>query len=235
MAREEEHVSANFDAWVGSLPKWLQTGAADLLVTGKPDEGGIAALADLCVAESKGEAAAFKAVPAGALDVPDAGVTVRLREIHSVKGVNALDAEAALQFGDDDLAVVYGHNGTGKSSFARLAKEAAAGRARTRILPDIFAESTAEPEATFVVQHDGHVTIAAWKQSAGPVSELRHLHVFDRDVALSYVNDKAEARYEPRRLRFITALADVCDRVRDELRRRGNELPTALPVIPLRR
>lgn len=221
-----------FDTWLGSLPKWLQTGAADLLTNQKPDDKGIPALADLCVAEAKKEPATFKVVPAGAFDTPAAGVTVRLRGINSVKGVNALDPTAALQFGDADIAVVYGHNGTGKSGFARLTKEAASGpRARSRILPDVFAANNTEPQATFVVQRDGQEIEAVWKQSADPVAELRHLHVFDRDVALSYMNDKAEARYEPRRLRFISALADLCDRVRDELQGRVSALPTVLPTI----
>jgi hypothetical protein len=224
----------SFDTWLGSLHNWLQTGAADLLANQKPpSDGGVAALADLCVAEAKKEPAAFKAIPVGAFDAPAAGVVVRLQRIGTVRGVNALDPTASLDFGDADIDVVYGHNGTGKSSFARLTKEAAAGRARSTIHPNVFAPSSPEPQATFVVQHDGQDVNAVWKQASGSVAQLRNLHVFDREVALSYVNDKAEARYEPRRLRFITALSDLSDRVRDELQRRVSALPSTLPAIPV--
>lgn len=225
-------MSTTFDTWLASLPKWLQTGAADLLTNQRPDDKGVAALADLCIAERRKEAATFKVVPAGAFDSPVVGVPVRLQGINSVKGVNALDSTATLDFGGADIAVVYGHNGTGKSGFARLAKEAAAGGGHSRILPDVFAATTPQPQATFVVQHGGQDSEANWTPSAGPVAELRHLHVFDRDVALSYMNDKKEARYEPRRLRFITALVDLCDRVRAELNGRMQALPTVLPTIP---
>jgi len=226
-------LSTSFDSWLSTLPRWLQTGAADLLTNqASPLEGRVGTLADLCIAEATKQPAVFKAVPVGTFDTPVAGKSVRLRQIQAIVGVNALDSSAALDFGDADMAVVYGHNGTGKSSFARLTKEAAAGRARGRIHPNVFAASAPEPQATFVVQVDGHDVNAVWKQTAGPVAQLQNLHVFDREVALSYVNDKAEARYEPRRLRFITALVDLCDRVRVELQRRVSALPSALPAIP---
>jgi energy-coupling factor transporter ATP-binding protein EcfA2 len=229
----EGYLSTSFDTWLGTLPRWLQTGAAGLIADqAAPDAGRIAALANLCIAEAAKEPATYKVVPARVFDTPVAGRTVRLRRIHNVVGVNALDPKAGLDFGDANIAVVYGHNGTGKSGFARLTKEAAAGRARARIHPNVFAFAAPEPQATFVVQVDGHIADPVWKQATGPVPQLRNLHVFDRDVALSYVNDKAEARYEPRRLRFITALVDLSDRVRAELQQRVTALPSALPAIP---
>jgi energy-coupling factor transporter ATP-binding protein EcfA2 len=222
----------SFDTWLGSLPKWLQAGAADLLTNQKLNEKGIEALADLCVAESRKEPANFMKVPAGAFDKPVAGITVRLQKINSVKGVNALDPTAALDFQDADMVVIYGANGTGKSGFARLAKEAATGGAYSHILPDVFAAITPQPQATFLVQREGKAVDAIWTLASGPVPELRNLHVFDRDVALSYMNENRETGYEPRRLRFITTLVDLCDRVRDELHGRMNALPTALPATP---
>ena len=139
-------MTTSFDTWLSTLPRWLQTGAADLLADQTPAVGERAGtLADLCIAEASKEPGAFKAVPAGAFDTPVAGRAVRLRRIHAVVGVNALDPTAALDFGDADMAVVYGHNGTGKSGFARLTKEAAEGRARSRIHPNVFAADAPEP------------------------------------------------------------------------------------------
>jgi hypothetical protein len=186
MRYTEACLSTNFDSWLSTLPRWLQTAAAALIADqAAPDEGRIAALADVCIAEAAKEPATYKVVPAGVFDTPVAGRTVRLRRIHDVVGVNALDPKAALDFGDADIAVVYGHNGTGKSGFARLTKEAAAGRARARIHPNVFAVAAPDPQATFVWHVDGQEGDTVWKQATGPVPQLRNLHVFDSDVACS--------------------------------------------------
>jgi energy-coupling factor transporter ATP-binding protein EcfA2 len=227
-------VSENFDVWLSSLPKWLQTAAADLLGTQqRPDEAGITKLADLCLAEEKGGTDGFSSVQAGAFAITSQGVQVRLKRIEAVSGVNALDSSAKLDFGDADLAVVYGNNGCGKSGFAKLTKHAANARPRSPLLPDVFSESTPETSATFVVAKEGSAEVPVnWKSATGPVPELQHLHVFDADIARFYVTEKAEASYEPRRLRFLTALVDVCDSVKAELQRRTSSLVSALPAIP---
>jgi energy-coupling factor transporter ATP-binding protein EcfA2 len=226
----------SFDTWLAGLPKWLQTAAANLLNSQKrPDEGEVAALADLCVSEQTGGSAHFTSVPVGAFGTPASGAAVRIRSIGGVTGVNALDAKAALDFGDASLGVVYGHNGTGKSGFARLTKHAANTRVRSEILADVFVESGPECGADFVIERGGVPAQLRWEAKSGPLPPLKHLHVFDTDVARFYITEKAEASYEPRRLRFLTSLVEISDRVKAELQRRKDALPSRLPAIPVDR
>ncbi|GEJ58843.1 AAA family ATPase [Anaeromyxobacter diazotrophicus] len=223
-----------FDTWMGSQPQWLQSAAADLLASQKsPDEERITKFADLCLLEAAGSKVDFPAFPANAFDPASQGVQVRLKRIESVAGVNALDPTAKLDFAPADLAIVYGHNGTGKSGFAKLTKHAASSRVSSTLLTNVFTAEQPDTSADFVLERDGAETKVSWKATAGPLPEMKQLHVFDADVARFYVTEKAEASYEPRRLRFLTGLVDVCDRVRAELQRRKGNLVSALPAIPV--
>lgn len=224
----------SFEEWLAERPRWMQTAAARLLGSQRPPEDqDINALADLCLAEaSKDQAAVFEAVPVGAFTAPVASLNIRLSKIEKVNGVNAIRQDAALDFENKDFAIVYGPNGAGKSGFARLVKNACGARTRTDLLSNVFLAQPIPPSAEFVVVQNGASEPVEWTAAAGPAAKLRHIHVFDSAVAVSYVNDKNVATYEPRRMRFISRLIDISERVAAELLRRKNALPTKLPQMP---
>ena len=55
------------------------------------------------------------------LSVRDSSTSLKLDAIHSVKGINALGPRKPLTF-SSSLSIVYGQNGSGKSSYVRLLK-----------------------------------------------------------------------------------------------------------------
>jgi energy-coupling factor transporter ATP-binding protein EcfA2 len=224
----------SFEEWLAERPRWMQTAAARLLGSQRPPEDkDINALADLCLVEaSKDPAGVFEAVPAGAFTAAVASLNVRLSKIERVNGVNAIRQDATLDLDNKDFAVVYGPNGAGKSGFARLLKNACGARTRTDLLPNVFQGKSPSPSAEFVVVQNGSLELVEWTAAAGPVAKLRHIHVFDSVVAASYVNDKNVASYEPRRMRFISRLIEISERVAAELSRRKDTLPTKLPQMP---
>lgn len=224
----------SFEEWLAERPRWLQTAAARLLGSQRPpDDKDINALADLCLAEaSKDQAAVFEKVPIGAFTAAIAALNIRLSKIEKVNGVNAIRQDATLDFDNKDFAIVYGPNGAGKSGFARLVKNACGARTRTDLLSNVFQAKPIAPSAEFVVMHNGKSEAVGWTAATGPAGKLRHIHVFDSAVAASYVNDKNVASYEPRRMRFISTLIEISERVVAELTRRKNALPTKLPQIP---
>lgn len=224
----------SFEDWLAERPRWMQTAAARLLGSQRPPEDkDINILADLCLAEaSKNPATAFEVVPAGAFSAAVALLNVRLSKIEKVNGVNAIRQDATLDLGNKDFAIVYGPNGAGKSGFARLVKNACGARTRTDLLPNVFLAKHIPPSAEFVVVQNGATESVEWTAAVGPAAKLRHIHVFDSAVAASYVNDKNVASYEPRRMRFISRLIDISERVAAELLRRKNALPTKLPLLP---
>jgi energy-coupling factor transporter ATP-binding protein EcfA2 len=224
----------SFEQWLAERPRWLQTAAARLLGTQRaPDEKAINALAALCLAEaSKSSEAVFEVVPGGSLTATAASLNIRLSRIEKVNGVNAIRKDAALDLKNKDFAIVYGQNGAGKSGFARLVKNACGARVRADLLPDVFQAAATEPSAEFVVIQNGKEEAIHWNANSGPVQKLRHIHVFDSAVAASYINDRNVASYEPRRMRFISQLIDISERVTDVLNNQKAALPSKLAKMP---
>lgn len=223
----------SFDQWLASRDAWLQTAAANLMERGKPDSAAIDELADFCVKEEQKKTFAARHVPPGTFSTSQTGKVLRLLGIHDLQGINALDPGAKLDFGDADITIVYGPNGCGKSGFSRLLKLATGSRKNAPILPNIHSKSAVNQQAVFDISENGSLSTLTWMATSGPLAKLKQIHVYDSDVAKSYLVDKEEASYEPRRLRFLSALSDVCDEVRDRLRDRESKMFSKIPIVPI--
>lgn len=136
-----EHVESNdFEKWLIERNNWLQTAAKKLIDNKRlPNEVELAELVRLCKMEaSKLSDPGFLKVRPGAFSAGMVKRVVRIEEVSEVFGVNAIKPGAALPFGTGSLTVIYGQNGTGKSSFARLLKQLCGSRAKDEIRPNVF-------------------------------------------------------------------------------------------------
>lgn len=222
-----------FEVWLAERPRWLQT-AANRLITTKavPNEKDLAELADLCSAEAGGLEAAFSAVTPGALAIAASRPLLRIEKLSEVRGVNRIKDHASLDFGSGNLAAVYGENGSGKSGFSRVLKQACGSRSKEDIHTNIFSKEGVSPQAVFHVSIDGQAKELNWTVEGGPLRMLRDVHVFDSMVASNYVGSPNEAHYEPSRMRFISQLIRICGGVSEQLKARKLLLSKKLPLLP---
>ncbi|ACC76518.1 AAA family ATPase [Paraburkholderia caribensis] len=223
-----------FEQWLTERHKWLQTAAARMIkARALPDAAAINNLADLCILEaSKQKSDQFEVVATGALAQPTGQASLRLRKISEITGVNAIKHGATLDFGTAGLFVIYGSNGSGKSGYSRLIKQICGSRAKEELLGNVFSKERPEPSARIHLAVGEGEKEGTWKLSDGPVSQLRHVHVFDSTVATLYFGAKNEATYEPSRMRFVSSLIKICDMVSGELTDRKNKLQSKLPRLP---
>lgn len=224
----------DFAKWFVDRPKWIQTAAARLAKTRKmPTSDGIRELADLCVAEANSVmGAVFETVPPGMFGAAVGTDAFKLRKLDKVVGVNAIRNNACLDFGDSDLSVIFGMNGSGKSGYARLLKHSCGTRHKSELLPNVFDTANADPSCEVTVTTGTESSTFAWKAEPDGIRQLRSIHVFDAVAAESYVDSKNEASYEPRRMRFLSSLIRVCDAVAEELANRKMLLPKKFPAVP---
>lgn len=230
-----EIVPDPFETWLLGRPKWLQTAAAKMIENRRmPDEDEFAELVSLCKEEAVGNKdAKFAEVPMGSLAAASGNPPIHIRQLSDVKGVNALKEGTGIDFGATNMTVVYGQNGSGKTGFARLLKHACGSRAKEDIISNVFANSDSAPEAKIHVAKAGALQPPIdWKLDAPTHRNLRDVHVFDSKSALLYMGPKNEARYEPRKMRFLSSLITVCDSVTKALEDEIVTLVKKLPVIP---
>ncbi|GID06843.1 hypothetical protein [Pseudomonas sp. 008] len=226
-------VADDFETWLNTRPKWLQT-AARMLIDSKRQltQDEIRSLAKLCKLEAKGEAdAGFLTVTPGTLSQAANRPLLRIEEILDVHGLNAIKAGANLPFGNTNLSVIYGQNGTGKSGFARLLKQICGSRSKDDIHSNVFDSTPTSCRAHFKLSIDGKPADVHWDIPSGPHKALRHAQVFDSKAAQQYMG-RTEACYEPSRMKFVSALITTADAVSAELAGEKALLSKALPAIP---
>ncbi len=127
-AEATSHESAAFGAilkWSRECPAWQRDALRRLCVKDRLDEADVGELVEMCKNEGVG------GVSLEARHLRDPGgarAVVTLGAVHSVDHVNALATGERLTFGEVGLTIVYGDNGSGKSGYARILKQACRAR-----------------------------------------------------------------------------------------------------------
>ena len=134
-------IEAELAKWIVTRPAWQQDLFAKLCRGESIDDEIIdeVVLSLISGAEITAPKLAESDIPGGATS-PEA---VRLRELRSVDGINALAPDQSLKFSDKGLTVIYGDNGSGKSGYARLLRTAVRARVHGDVLGNVFVSSSA--------------------------------------------------------------------------------------------
>ncbi|WP_249683419.1 hypothetical protein [Pseudomonas syringae] len=172
-------VADNFETWLNGRPTWLQNAARMLIDSMRQlNQDEVKELSRLCKFEAKGEAdTGFLTVTPGTLSLVANRPLLRIEEILDVHGLNAIKAGANLPFGESNLSVIYGQNGTGKSGFARLLKQICESRSKDEIHSNVFDPTRTPCRAQFKVSIDGKPTDVHWDIPSGPHKALRYAQV----------------------------------------------------------
>jgi energy-coupling factor transporter ATP-binding protein EcfA2 len=137
-------------------------------------------------------------IPASVTGRASAGVSpLILREVRSLKNVNAIPESACITFGPE-LTVIYGHNGAGKSGFARILSSACFSRSIPQIIANIYDDKAPDSPASaeFVIDkksESGEVFFVVGDEHA----DLLRISVFDSSVARIHLARENELGFQP--------------------------------------
>jgi len=204
-------------AWSGRLPPWRQDALRRLCVHGSWSDQDLEELLDLAK-QHHGIASqldpAVVPTPFSADHFPAAatqGARVVLTSLHALSNVGRIPSDQVLEFAPQGLTIAYGGNGTGKSGYARVLKQACRARSPGTVYPNAFDPRfrTLTPSATLNfllndVQHE-----ANWSGQPGHVApaKLRAISVFDGDCARHYLQTREVAAFQPVALTHLQQLA----------------------------
>lgn len=120
-----------------------------------------------------------------------------LRELRSLKYVNAIPESARITFGPE-LTVIYGQNAAGKSGFARLLSSACFSRSNTQIIANIYEEPMPDEPASaeFSVEREGGVGELSFAVGDEHV-DLQRISVFDSSIARIHLARENELGFQP--------------------------------------
>jgi energy-coupling factor transporter ATP-binding protein EcfA2 len=231
---KETLIPSEFEVWLNDRPKWLQTAAANLLEGVRYDAvKPVSDITNICMAEATADQATeFKSPPLGYFSKPTDYTSIAIESLSEVNGVNAIKDNASLTFLPKGLTVIYGANGSGKTGFSRLLKHACGSKSKeAKLLGNVFNDKDQSPSALITLSlNETNQKPINWTGDA--LSILKNVHIFDGKTASMYMVEKSEATYEPRKMRFVSALIKVCDQTREALNQYKNQLIKNFPAIP---
>jgi energy-coupling factor transporter ATP-binding protein EcfA2 len=204
--------------WTDRLPPWRQDALRRLCVHGGWSEDDLGEILDLAK-QHHGIASAFEPAlqpirfaaehfPAEA----NQDQVVALKSLHTLTNVGKIPSDQALEFQALGLTIVYGGNGTGKSGYARVLKQACRARSPGTVYANAYADDYKQltPSATIDFELNSALEQTIWSGQRGhvPRSELRGISVFDGDCARHYLQSKETATFQPPALSYLQQLAN---------------------------
>lgn len=127
-----------------------------------------------------------------------AGTPLTLLSIKSLKNVNAIPEVSRVTFGPQ-LTLIYGHNGAGKSGFARILSCACFSRSSPRIIGNIYDDNAPDGPATALFEVDrgnGFNEDIAFTDG-DENNDLKRISVFDSSVASIHLAKENELGFQP--------------------------------------
>ena len=222
---------AKIRAWAADIPGWQQDALRRLVIQESLAPGEIDELVAIC----KGESPAIP-LDSAHLRNPDRDQgNVYLRTVHGVRHVNALAADQRLTLCKVGLTIIYGDNGSGKSGYARILKQAC--RARMPrvprddkgIIPDIYDPGSGTPGATIEYAINGQRHTCTWQLGQPADAALSAVSIFDSRTANVHVEGANDVAYTPAPLKVLGALAELCTSVKAKLAAEITEIQARTP------
>ena len=216
--------------WLHTQKDWLQQAAELLLAKGTLDDDdieGLAAHLKTTAGQAVTNSRAFNGLVAGAIQTAE----VRLKAIGEIIGIENLGPSSPLNFGEGNLCVIYGNNGSGKSGYARLVKKATGKPGAKELRSNVFKVAPTEQKCSFAF-NDGVDKTVEWHANAAPIEALRAVDIFDADAANNYLARDNEATYTPPLVSLFDKLVGIVNSVKERLQAQQEALVKALPAIP---
>jgi energy-coupling factor transporter ATP-binding protein EcfA2 len=153
------------------------------------------------------------------LPVSDTGYTVendpiRLLGISNVSNVASLVQNKSLTFEPlSNLTIVYGNNGSGKSSYAKILKNACLTRGQVPdVISNVYANSVGIPSSDINIQvGNNEVQTATWIKGHESSAELKSIRIFDSNSANHFLSKEDNIEYKPASLKILDELIVVCN------------------------
>lgn len=214
--------------WFNSKPKWFLHGANILISKNALDKDDLNKICDICLNKLNTDVASFDVeVLLGTASKH----TLSLTSISEINNVNGLSPRKPLQFANQNLSIVYGTNGTGKSSYIRLLKNACNARQKEQIETNVYTGDTSEQSAKISYLLDENKQEYIWENGKFS-NELKYCDIFDTKYSDLFLKNSNTVTYEPPILSFFSKLVEMCEQVSEKIDLLIGSNPSKLPVFP---
>lgn len=156
----------------------------------------------------------------------------RLISIKNPNNISALYDQANLEFSNSGLTVVYGNNGSGKSSYSRILKKLCWSRdKRIDLKKNVFTRKNTSQKVDFVIEENGVNQDFTWNENSPSHPSLNSIFVFDSSCGDIYVNNENPTEYKPTGIDVLEKLIDVLNKISIKLDNDVRGYNTQKPIL----
>jgi len=208
--------------WSQSRPDFIKDALRRIISNTTITQNDVDELVLLVKKENGDTSVTINAIPIESTHLPitiNAGtVYPKLISIKDPINVCALYNEGHLQFSRDSLTVVYGNNGSGKSSYARILKKLCWSRnPSVELKKNVFAPSPNQQQVDFVIEENGSNTNFRWIENSASHPSLSTIFVFDTDCGDIYINKENPTEYKPVGIDLLEKLIPLLSQISQKL------------------
>ncbi|AYM76581.1 restriction endonuclease [Janthinobacterium agaricidamnosum] len=217
--------------WLLTQQEWLQVAADRLMRKGVLSDDDMSEITAILKTPA-GQIVTKNRIFEGLIVGRDVGHELRLNSIGSVVGIENLSPRHPLVFGPGNLTIIYGHNGSGKSSYSRIIKRASGKPRAIDLKHNVFQPAPIDKKCTISYKYGEENTVTEWIANGDVIENIRATDIFDSDEAGHYLSKENAAAYTPPMVAMFESLASTSDRIRDALQAEQDRLVSVLPVVP---
>lgn len=212
--------------WADNKPLFLKDALRRIISSTTITQTDIDELVLLLKKENGDTTVTLNAIPIDNTHIPITVATgtvyPKLISIKDPINVCALYNQGHLQFSNSGLTVVYGKNGSGKSSFSRILKKLCWSRnSNIELKKNVFNPSASQQKVDFIIEVNGTNIPFQWLENSPTHSALSSIFVYDSDCGNVYVNNENPTQYKPIGIdvleRLIPVLNDISQKLNSEI------------------
>ncbi|OQU52187.1 AAA family ATPase [Vibrio parahaemolyticus] len=152
----------------------------------------------------------------------------KLISVGNAVNISTLVEEKKIEFSPKGLTVIYGNNGAGKSSYAKILKNACLTRGEAPALKhNIFAAKVGIPSAEIQIESNGKPELVTWNNQLEPDPRLKSIRVFDSQSSIHYLSKTDTLDFKPAALKLLDELLKVSSFIANKAKK---EETSCLPV-----
>ncbi|MEH6530487.1 MAG: AAA family ATPase [Photobacterium frigidiphilum] len=157
--------------------------------------------------------------------------SVILESISDVVNIGALQPNQTLNFSPEGITVIYGDNGSGKSSYTRVLKNACLTRGdKPVVIGNAFNGCKDEPAATLNINISGVKDSVKWTRNIKDNNNLKSIRVFDSSSSQHYINKEDNLDFNLSGMSLLDELIKACKHIKIEFEKYKYPV-VSLPII----
>ncbi len=222
--------------WSQQRPDFIKDALRRIISNSTINQNDIDELVQLLKKENGDTNITISAIPFNSTHIPPSTGSLahypRLISLEQPINICALHNQGKLLFPSNGLTVVYGNNGSGKSSYSRILKKLCWSRnSNIELKKNVFTPNSIQQKVDFEIDINGISTRFQWVENAPSHPALNSINVFDSNCGDIYINSENPTEYKPIGIDVLERLIPVLNAMAQSLNNEVTVYTTTKPSI----